>query len=43
MSNDRDKLEKKGLTWDEFEERLNSIHKSIEKLIQDTNDTQNDR
>ena len=42
MLKDKENLENKGISWDEFEERLDKIFESIQKLIQDTNGTQND-
>ena len=43
MEKDRERLEKKQLSWDEFERRMDIIFQQIHNLIQDTNGTKNDR
>lgn len=40
---DKDRLESKGISWDEFEKRIDKIFLSITNLIEDTNGTKNNR
>lgn len=40
---DKDRLESKGISWNEFDERIDKLFQSITNLIKDTNGTQNDR
>ena len=36
---DKTRLSNKGLSWEEFETRIDKIFEDIKQLIQDTNDT----
>ena len=36
---DKTKLNSKGLTWEEFQQRVDKIFLDIQNLIKDTNDT----
>lgn len=40
---DKTKLNSKGLTWEEFEKRIDKIFLDIQNLIKDTNDTSDNR
>jgi|DEB0MinimDraft_10_1074344.scaffolds.fasta_scaffold42055_3 hypothetical protein len=44
MKEDRERLKEKStkLTWEQFEQRIDSIFNSIQSLIEETNDTKND-
>lgn len=37
MENDKERLQAKGLTWQQFEKRIDGIFHAIEKLIKETN------
>lgn len=37
MDSDKNRLEEKGMSWEEFETRIDNIFKQIHNLIRDTN------